>query len=396
MDSEILTTLNITRSSRSNTAQTTLKVNLPLDTPLTELSSVIQPLIDPNFTGEYQITVAPGSLSLTVTTGPSTCTGNLQININEPLAQYYKNHRRHHHGRVSEGKSSSSSLTTKYDENDGSTESTITVGPAKFNFNRTLRVPDNASNYALPPTTRAPLPEYIRKRGGYIMPLFQREALWIEIGGERCAIKISVGGINAITGDDYWRRLPDYPITPERKSTIFSSFQTADFLPVYSAHDYPWFELYDEDLPTVHHSGAFDVIRSIGELDGVVPPPYDSLNALSPPKCSRHSKHKAVCVARPCGHPACSSCLGQSIVSGIKCVICAARVEKYIGFDKPVPTLRGGGGSEGAWWESEAQVDGVLSGSPDVITLMLDEDSVSGLHSAEDSVLPRYKRRKVA
>ncbi|KAJ6481744.1 hypothetical protein C8R45DRAFT_1215572 [Mycena sanguinolenta] len=631
-DSEILTTLNITRSSSSETVQTTLKVNLPLDTPFAELPPIIQPLIDPNFTERYQITVTPGSLSLTVTTGPSTYTGNLQINIDEPLAQYYKNYRRQHHGRVSEGKSSSSSVTTKYDEDDGSTESTITAGPAKFNFNRTLRVPDNASNYALPPGLgtfpivkaqdyASTLPEYIKKRGGYIMPLFQREALWIGIGGERCAIKISVGGINAITGgkrdekppnglQDYviggtqqWldgiatepgvvrqfvamklghgytieeqlsetkiggiqidvfstlegvvkfqedqdraqRRLalflsksprelglnPDAKITMTRSEffvnvkTLRDMVQCAEEEPIlnvvyragppmqvfvkgldgkthtievyscdtvdsqlenghtlldyrlkrestihlvlrvrgggvlsdrmgigaggkitqkiyedsispviydeenphrvfihtvstaawemitgvvcpitpitpelYSAHDYPWFDLYDEHLPTlVHRSAAFSAVRSIGKLDSVLPPPYDSLDALSPPKCSRHYKRKAACVARPCGHPACSSCLGKSIVSGIKCVICAAKVEKYIGFGKSVPTVNDGGGSEGAWWESEAQIDGVLSGSPDVITLMLDEDSVSGLHGAEDSVLPPYKRRKVA
>ncbi|KAJ7846334.1 hypothetical protein B0H14DRAFT_2772277 [Mycena olivaceomarginata] len=56
----------------------------------------------------------------------------------------------------------------------------IPVGPAKFNFNRTLRVPDNASNYALPPGLGTfpiakaqdyenTLPAHIKQRGGYLM-----------------------------------------------------------------------------------------------------------------------------------------------------------------------------------------------------------------------------------
>ena len=75
-------------------------------------------------------------------------------------------------------------------------QSSITVGPATFNFNRTLRVPDDAINYALPPVCSvegdpclslmsvkglgtfpiveaqkytATAPEYIQRRGGYIM-----------------------------------------------------------------------------------------------------------------------------------------------------------------------------------------------------------------------------------
>jgi hypothetical protein len=77
----------------------------------------------------------------------------------EPLAQYYKDYRRHH-GRAPTARSSSeSSLETvdnhAYDIKKAKSvqwnESTITVGPAQFNFKRTLRVPDDADNYALPP-----------------------------------------------------------------------------------------------------------------------------------------------------------------------------------------------------------------------------------------------------
>jgi len=78
-------------------------------------------------------------------------------------------------------------------------------------------------------------------------------------------------------------------------------------------------------------------------------------------------------------------------MGGLRCVVCAKKVEKYVGFDKPIPTVKRGGGSEGAWWEGEAQIAGVPSGSPSVVSLMLDEDSVSRLHGASKSVLPPYR-----
>ncbi|KAJ7858954.1 hypothetical protein B0H14DRAFT_3632041 [Mycena olivaceomarginata] len=166
-------------------------------------------------TEKYRIT-AGSRLAPSVTIGASTYTGDLKINVNEPLAQYYKDYRRHH-GRASGAKSLSDSsiddeaFNTKKKSIVRGESSTITVGPARFKFNRTLRVPDNANRYALPPGLgtfpvakvqdfRHSLPPQIKKRGGYIMPLFQREALWISISGGHCAIKISVGGINAITG----------------------------------------------------------------------------------------------------------------------------------------------------------------------------------------------------
>ena len=123
---------------------------------------------------------------------------------NEPLAHFYKAYRRENglggtkpvasesHLEKSEGcgLASQSKELVKWEQ------SSITVGPATFNFNRTLRVPDDATNYALPPVRSveghpclslmsakglgtfpiveaqkytATAPEYIRRRGGYIM-----------------------------------------------------------------------------------------------------------------------------------------------------------------------------------------------------------------------------------
>ena len=125
----------------------------------------------------------------------------------EPLAHFYKVYRRENGFGGTKPMASESSLKKSEEcgwvpHEDLSKElvkweqSSITVGPATFNFNRTLRVPDDAVNYALPPVCSveaspcsslmsvkglgtfpiveaqkyaATAPEYIRRRGGYIM-----------------------------------------------------------------------------------------------------------------------------------------------------------------------------------------------------------------------------------
>ena len=123
---------------------------------------------------------------------------------NEPLAHFYKAYRRENGLGGAKPVASESRLRKSKDcglESQSKKlvrweQSSVTVGPAKFNFNRTLRVPDDAVNYALPPVRSvegdsclsltpvkglgtfpiveaqkyaATAPEYIRRRGGYIM-----------------------------------------------------------------------------------------------------------------------------------------------------------------------------------------------------------------------------------
>ncbi|KAH8802024.1 hypothetical protein DL96DRAFT_1687204 [Flagelloscypha sp. PMI_526] len=164
------------------------------------------------------IKIAPTVVNGASSYNPTTL-GGLTINIHEPLVSWYKAYRRYHGFAPTVGRPSSSTIYSKrkqaYNSNQGGLiewqDSSMTVGPATFQFNRTLRVPDDATSYALPPGLgtfpflkaqeyAATIPDYIEQRGGYIMPLFQREALWISISGVTCAIKISVGGVNAITG----------------------------------------------------------------------------------------------------------------------------------------------------------------------------------------------------
>ena len=86
---------------------------------------------------------------------------------------------------------------------------------ATIDFQRTLRVPDDDSNYRLPPGMgqfdlrhiedyAEKLPIESVKRGGVLMPMYQSEALWIDFSGRYpIAIKIGTGKINAISGESW-------------------------------------------------------------------------------------------------------------------------------------------------------------------------------------------------
>ncbi|KAL8292826.1 hypothetical protein RQP46_000520 [Phenoliferia psychrophenolica] len=89
----------------------------------------------------------------------------------------------------------------------------LSVNGVHVELNRTLRVPDNGKRHFLPPglgtfplkaVSSAKLaPESIKSRGGFVTPLFQREALWIGFENKTHkmpAVKVSIGGINAISG----------------------------------------------------------------------------------------------------------------------------------------------------------------------------------------------------
>src|SRR5262249_30655084 len=77
-------------------------------------------------------------------------------------------------------------------------------------FHRTLRIPDDGRTYPLPPgfgllplapmpTESAAAPTPLQA----VVPLYQREALWLGFAGapwKPNALKIVVGGINAVSG----------------------------------------------------------------------------------------------------------------------------------------------------------------------------------------------------
>ena len=99
---------------------------------------------------------------------------------------------------------------------------------------RTLRIPDDGSDYPLPPGLgRFPLrhvddyadrlPAAWLRRGGVLLPMHQAEAMWLSFRGARdypFAIKVATGKICAITGDAWAERLnrdpQDYLVVPEQ------------------------------------------------------------------------------------------------------------------------------------------------------------------------------------
>ncbi|MFQ5487638.1 MAG: hypothetical protein ACE5ET_04225 [Gammaproteobacteria bacterium] len=99
-------------------------------------------------------------------------------------------------------------------------------------FQRTLRLPDDNREYALPPGLgRFPLmhvddlgerpPAAWARRGGVCLPMYQAEAMWINFESDYpFAIKVAAGKINAVTGDTWSDALhsdpQDYLVLPEQ------------------------------------------------------------------------------------------------------------------------------------------------------------------------------------
>lgn len=107
-----------------------------------------------------------------------------------------------------------------------------------ISFQRTLRIPDDGRRYSLPPgfgnfplryieDYEERVPDLWLDRGGVIMPMYQKEALWLCFSPyhqfERdsaypFAVKIYTGKINAVTGREYRNglqaRKQDYLVVP--------------------------------------------------------------------------------------------------------------------------------------------------------------------------------------
>jgi hypothetical protein len=101
-------------------------------------------------------------------------------------------------------------------------------------LHRTLRIPDDGNIYPLPPGLgRFPLFDVMSYRnrvpgqwlaaGGAFIPMYQREALWLGFHGAEWkpnAVKIGVGGINAISGQPIDKTLSanpqDYLVCPDQ------------------------------------------------------------------------------------------------------------------------------------------------------------------------------------
>jgi hypothetical protein len=92
-------------------------------------------------------------------------------------------------------------------------------------FQRTLRIPDDGNDYPLPPGLgrfpicrvedyEARVPEHWRERGGVFIPMYQREAMWLDFSAKPwrpIAVKVAIGKINAITGKAWEQNLHAHP-----------------------------------------------------------------------------------------------------------------------------------------------------------------------------------------
>jgi hypothetical protein len=100
-------------------------------------------------------------------------------------------------------------------------DDSVRLGPhLRVTFQRTLRIPDDGQDYPLPPGLgRFP----VLRAGDYasrvpahwgaddvFIPMYQREALWLSFEcpwWRACAVKVRVGGINAVSGKRWHERL---------------------------------------------------------------------------------------------------------------------------------------------------------------------------------------------
>lgn len=106
---------------------------------------------------------------------------------------------------------------------------------ARISFHRTLRIPEDGRDYPLPagfgslPIVRVEdyaerVPEKWLEQGGFIIPLYQREALFLEFAGVKwhpTIAKVSVGRVNAISGKEHDLKIrphrQDYVVIPDQR-----------------------------------------------------------------------------------------------------------------------------------------------------------------------------------
>jgi hypothetical protein len=105
----------------------------------------------------------------------------------------------------------------------------------QISFHRTLRIPEDGKNYPLPAGLgRLPIhrvedyfqtvpPDWLKK-GGYFIPLYQKEALFLQFDGPSwhpTIAKVCVGNINALSGKPYYMGISaheqDYVVIPNQR-----------------------------------------------------------------------------------------------------------------------------------------------------------------------------------
>jgi len=90
----------------------------------------------------------------------------------------------------------------------------VDAGSLTISFQRTLRIPDDGRAYPLPPGLGEfplrlvrdyahRLPAAVWRRGGVLLPMYQREAMWLSFGGQPHALKVGIGKVCAVSGETW-------------------------------------------------------------------------------------------------------------------------------------------------------------------------------------------------
>jgi len=98
----------------------------------------------------------------------------------------------------------------------------LTLGPVIVTFQRTLRIPEDGIHPLPPGLGVFPLrrvedypntvPAHWRARGGIMLPVYQREAMWLNFHAEEpSALQIGIGKVCAVSGEAWTERLTSEP-----------------------------------------------------------------------------------------------------------------------------------------------------------------------------------------
>lgn len=98
----------------------------------------------------------------------------------------------------------------------------LSLGPIRVSFQRTLRIPEDGLHHLPPGLGRFPVrrisdypdtaPAEWLQRGGVMIPLYQREAMWLSFDtAEPAALQVGVGKVCALSGEPWTERLTQEP-----------------------------------------------------------------------------------------------------------------------------------------------------------------------------------------
>ncbi|KAF8180442.1 hypothetical protein K438DRAFT_1768349 [Mycena galopus ATCC 62051] len=180
----------------------------------------------------------------------------------------------------------------------------------------------------------------------------------------------------------------------------------------YKAHSLPWFTLSDSTFaaltPTTDLLGNLKTITYIDREKAIIErsQAQEAVEALidpnCPPTCSIHMNLFAEVVFRPCGHTACSGCLGKAMLKRSRCPVCSQQIARFVGMKEPVAGVEEAGNVdeegnlEPSWniqladiEQSEALAAQAVNQGR-VVVIHLEEDRVAPLHS--NTALPSVSR----